>query len=86
MPRKGYERTPGRSVGMPEVMTAQNFNRRISAEEALILATASDGSKTEGFRNLMSLYRELPNIGYGCYMDLPAFMSEFVMMRVKKIN
>jgi hypothetical protein len=24
-------------------MTAQNFNRRISAEEALILATAGDG-------------------------------------------
>jgi len=30
---------------MPEVMTAQNFNRRISAEEALILATAGDGAK-----------------------------------------
>jgi len=39
MPRKGYKRTTGRSVGMPEVMQAQNFNRRISAEEALILAT-----------------------------------------------
>jgi len=71
---------------MPEVMTAQNFNRRISAEEALILATAGDGSKTEGFRNLMNLYQELHNVGYRCYMDLPAFMSEFVMMRVKKIN
>jgi hypothetical protein len=44
MPRKAYKRTPGRSVGMPEVMTAQNFNRRISAEEALILATAGGGS------------------------------------------
>ena len=86
MPRKGYKRAPGRSVGMPEVMTAQNFNRRISAEEALILASAGSGSKTEGFRNLMSLYRELHNIGYRCYMDLPAFMSEFVRIRVKDIN
>jgi len=86
MPIKGYKRASGRSVGMPEVMTAQNFNRRISAEEALILATAGDGSKTEGFRNLMNLYQELHNVGYRCYMDLPAFMSEFVMMRVKKIN
>ena len=86
MPRKGYKRASGRSVGMPEDMTAQNFNRRISAEEALILATAGDGSKTEGFRNLMNLYQELHNVGYRCYMDLPAFMSEFVMMRVKKIN
>ena len=86
MPRKGYKRQAGRSVGMPEEMTAQNFNRRISAEEALILATAGDGSKTEGFRNLLSLYGELHNIGYRCYMDLPAFMSEFVRMRVKKIN
>jgi len=86
MPRKGYKRDLGRSAGMPEVMTAQNFNRRITAEEALILATAGDGSKTEGFRNLLSLYGELHNIGYRCYMDLPAFMSEFVRIRVKKIN
>ena len=86
MPRKGYKRQAGRSVGMPERMEAQNFNRRISANEALILATAGDGSKTEGFRNLLSLYGELHNIGYRCYMDLPAFMLEFVRMRVKKIN
>ena len=86
MPRKGYKRALGRSVGMPEVMTAQNFNRRISAEEALILATAGDGSKTAGFRNLIDLYQEMHNIGYRCYMDLPVFMSEFVKMRVKKIN
>ena len=46
MPRKGYKRASGRSVGMPQLMTAQNFNRRISAEEALILATAGDGSIT----------------------------------------
>ncbi len=86
MPRKGYKRAIGRSVGMPQVMAAQNFNRRISAEEALILATAGDGSKTEGFRNLLSIYGELHNIGYRCYMDLPAFMSEFVRIRVKEIN
>ena len=86
MPRKDYKRAPGRSVGMPEVLTAQNFNRRITAEEALILATAGSGSKTEGFRNLLSLYGELHNIGYRCYMDLPVFMSEFVRMRVKEIN
>ena len=86
MPSKAYKRTPGRSVGMPEVMAAQNFNRRISAEEALILATAGDGSKTTGFRNLLDLYQELHNMGYRCYMDLPAFMSEFVRIRVKDIN
>ena len=86
MPRKGYKRAPGRSVGMPQVMTAQNFNRRISAEEALILATAGDGSKTEGFRNLLELYQELHNIGYRCYMDLPTFMEGFICMRVKEIN
>jgi len=52
----------------------------------LILTVAGDGSKTDGFRNLLSLYGELHNIGYRCYMDLPAFMLEFVRMRVKKIN
>ena len=74
MPRKAYKRTPGRSVGMPQVMTAQNFNRRISAEEAFILATAGDGSKTEGFRNLLSLYSELHNIGYRSCMNLIDFI------------
>lgn len=86
MPRKGYKRTSGRSVGMPEVTAAQNFNRRISAEEALILATAGDGSKTAGFRNLMNLYQELHNVGYRCYMDLPTFMSGFMRIKVREIN
>jgi hypothetical protein len=86
MPRKGYKRTPGRSVGMPQVMAAQNFNRRISAEEALILATAGDGSKTEGFRNLLSLYGELHNIGYRSYMNLQEFLEIREQMSSSKIN
>jgi len=86
MPRKGYRRQAGRSVGMPERMEAQNFNRRISASEALILATAGNGSKTDGFRNLLCLYGELHNIGYRCYMNLPAFMMEFTMLKDKEIN
>ncbi len=81
MPRKGYKRQAGRSVGMPERMEAQNFNRRISANEALILATAGDGSKTDGFRNLLCLYRELHNVGYRCSMDLATFMAA-----VKKVK
>lgn len=75
MPRKGYKRALGRSAGMPEVMTAQNFNRRISAEEALILATAGDGSKTAGFRNLLDLYQELHNLGYRCDQPLGEFFA-----------
>ena len=86
MPRKGYKRTPGRSVGMPETMTAQNFNRRITAEEALILATAGDGSKTDGFRNLLSLYSELHNIGFTSYMSLQEFLDINTKMSGKKIN
>jgi len=74
MPRKGYKRQAGRSVGMPERMEAQNFNRRISANEALILATAGDGSKTDGFRNLLNLYRELHNLGYRSQIDLISFL------------
>ena len=74
MPRKGYKRALGRSVGMPEVMTAQNFNRRISAEEALILATAGGGSKTDGFKNLLDLYQELHNMGYRCDRPLKEFL------------
>ena len=86
MPRKGYKRALGRSVGMPEVMTAQNFNRRITAEEALILATAGDGSKTVGFRNLLDLYQELHNIGFRSYMSLQEFLDIHIRMSGTKIN
>lgn len=86
MPRKGYRRQAGRPVGMPERMEAQNFNRRISANEALILATAGDGSKTDGFRNLLCMYRELHNIGYRCYMDLRVFVTEFTVVKAEEIN
>ena len=86
MSRKAYKRTPGRSVGMPEVMAAKNFNRRITAEEAFILATAGDGSKTEGFRNLLSLYGELHNIGYRSYMNLQEFLDINTRINCKKIN
>jgi hypothetical protein len=71
---------------MPEVMSAQNFNRRISAEEAFILATAGDGSKTEGFRNLLSLYSELHNIGFRSYMSLQEFLDINIRMSGTKIN
>ena len=84
MPRKGYKRQAGRSVGMPERMEAQNFNRRISANEALILATAGDGSKTDGFRNLLCLYRELHNVGYRCSMDFKDFLGGFTAVDAKR--
>ncbi len=86
MPRKGYKRQPGRLAGMPERMEAQNFNRRISAAEALILATAGDGSKTDGFRNLLCLYRELHNAGYRCHMDLSIFIKELTSVNHMEIN
>ena len=86
MPRKAYKRVPGRSVGMPEAMAAQNFNRRISAEEALILANAGEGSKTEGFRNLLSLYGELHNIGFRSYMSLQEFLDMHTRTSGTKIN
>ncbi len=86
MPSKAYKRTPGRAVGMPVVMTAQNFNRRITAEEALILATAGDGSKTQGFRNLLSLYGELHNIGFRSYMSLQEFLDIHTRISGTKIN
>ena len=86
MPRKGYKRASGRSVGMPQVMTAQNFTRRISTDEAFILATAGGGSKTEGFRNLLSLYVELHNIGFRSCMSLQEFLEIQVYTRNTKIN
>ena len=75
MPHKGYKRQPGRTAGMPEVMAAQNFNRRISATEALILSIAGDGSKTEGFRNLLGIYQELHGLGYRSDMSITSFIN-----------
>ena len=86
MPRKGYKRQPGRGPGMPERLESQNFNRRISPAEVLILTSAGSGSKTDGFRNLLCLYRELHNIGYRCSMDLATFMTEFTRAKAREIN
>jgi hypothetical protein len=71
---------------LEECQTAQNFNRRITAEEALILATAGDGSKTEGFRNLLSLYGELHNIGFRSSMGLQDFLDMHIRSSGSKIN
>ena len=68
------------------VRGCENFNRRISAEVALILATAGDGSKTEGFRNLLSLYGELHNIGFRSYMSLQEFLDIHIRISGSKIN
>jgi hypothetical protein len=61
---------------MPEDMTAQNFNRRISAAEVAILTAAGFGSKTDGFRNLLDLYQELHNMGYRCDKTLKEFFTK----------
>ena len=60
---------------MPELMTAQNFNRRISPAEVMILTAAGFGSKTAGFRNLLGLYQELHNMGYRCDMSIRDFFA-----------
>lgn len=87
MPRKGYRRQPGRGPGMPERLESQNFNRRISPAEVLILTAAGNGQgKTNGFRNLLCLYRELHNVGYRCSMDLATFMTEFASAKAREIN
>ncbi len=73
MPAKGYMPQPGRSPGMPERPYAKNFNRKLDPAEAQILAAAGNGSKTEGFRNLLILYRQLHNLGFRSDMDLDDF-------------
>ena len=67
-------------------MIAQNLNRRVSAEEALILATAGDGSKTEGFRNLLNLNGELHNIGFKSCMSMQEFLYLHTRMSGTQIN
>ena len=78
MPAKGYAPQPGRSPGMPERSHAKNFNRKLDPAEAQILAAAGNGSKTEGFRNLLSLYRDLHNLGYRCDMVVEDFVRSLV--------
>ena len=74
MPAKGYAPQPGRAPGMPERSHAKNFNRRLDPAEAQILAAAGNGSKTDGFRNLLGLYQELHCLGYRIDMDLGEFL------------
>lgn len=59
---------------MPERSHAKNFNRKLDPAEAQILAAAGNGSKTEGFRNLLGLYQELHNLGYRCDMPITSFI------------
>lgn len=80
MPAKGYTPQPGRSSGMPERLNAKNFNRKLGPAEAQILAAAGNGSKTEGFRNLLGLYQELHGLGYRSDMSI----SDFVVIRTGK--
>ena len=75
MPRKGYKSQAGGAAGMPEKISAQHFNRRISPDEVQILHAAGFGSKTDGFRNLLDLYQELHNMGYRCNTSIREFLS-----------
>ena len=75
MPRRGYKPQAGRTRGMPEKITAQHFNRRISPAEVQILHAAGFGSKTDGFRNLMDLYQELHTMGYRCDTPIREFLG-----------
>lgn len=60
---------------MPERSHAKNFNRKLDPAEAQILAAAGNGSKTEGFRTLLSLYQELYSLGYRSDMNLGDFLG-----------
>ena len=75
MPAKGYAPQPGRAPGMPERSHAKNFNRKLDPAEAQILAAAGNGSKTEGFRNLLGLYQELHGLGYRFDMSVTDFIN-----------
>ena len=65
---------PGRAGGMPERSHAKNFNRKLVPAEAQNLATAGNGSKTEGFINLLAIYGELHHLGYRCDMKIGNFI------------
>jgi hypothetical protein len=60
---------------MPEKFSTQNFNRRICPAEVQIPTEAGFGSKTDGFRNTLRLYRVLHNLGYRCDMDWQGFLA-----------
>jgi hypothetical protein len=75
MPAKGYVPQPGRAPGMPERSHAKNFNRKLDPAEAQILASAGNGSKTEGFRNLLGIYQELYGLGYRSDMSIASFIN-----------
>ena len=51
------------------------------------MATAGEGSKTEGFRKLMSLYGDLHNIGFRSHMSMKDFLDLHTIKKSgKEIN
>lgn len=50
-------------AGRPASIRTRNFKRRLSDNDAAILAAAGNGDMSEGFRNLLALYQHLYSQG-----------------------
>lgn len=72
------------TIPRPQTIFKSSNNRSLFVAETCIKTALLD-LKNRGHSNTaLDSVNEVS--GYRCYMDLPAFMSEFVRMRVKEIN
>lgn len=61
--------------GRPASANTKHFRRTLSASDVAILAAAGEGDISQGFKNMLDVYRALalrgytPDIDIDCYLD-----------------
>jgi len=62
-------------AGRPASATTRDFRRTLSDTEAAILVHAGAGDISQGFKNMMDIYRALALRGYTPDMDINCYLD-----------
>jgi hypothetical protein len=63
--------------GRPASINTRAFRRTLSDSEAAILANAGNGDMSQGFKNVMDIYRALYLRGYDSTQDIDCFLDNY---------
>jgi len=63
--------------GRPASIKTRHFRRFISDSEAAILASAGAGDMSQGFKNVLDIYRALYLRGYDPAQDIDCFLDNY---------
>jgi hypothetical protein len=62
-------------AGRPASANTKHFRRILAAPETAILAMAGDGDISQGFKNILDIYRALALRGYTPDMDIDCYLD-----------